>query len=71
MCVEYINYQQVLIGQKDNSKEKLYTIANKFNNYFIKDRYLPVFIVMNYVILIDDYKYLVVELKLLGTSCSC
>ena len=51
---EYKNHQKELCGYQDKSKGKVYPIFNTVTNDWIKDRDLPVLLVMNYATLIDD-----------------
>ena len=52
--LEYANHQQELRVYQDKSKGKVYPIVNKVTNSWIKNKYLPVLLVMNYETLIDD-----------------
>ena len=51
---EYKNYQQKLLGCHDKCKGKVCHISNAVTKAWIKDRYIPVLIVMNYETLIHE-----------------
>ena len=51
---EYTNHKQELHGYQDNSDVKIYLIVNTVKKTLIKDRDLPVMLIMNYAELIDD-----------------
>ena len=52
---EYTNYQQEFHGYHDNSKVKVYLIVNTVTNAWIKDRYLPVLLVIKYETMIKSF----------------
>ena len=53
---EYKTNKKELHGYKNKSKIKIYLIVNAVTKYWRKNRYLPVFLAMNYKTLIDGSK---------------
>ena len=52
--LEYKNHPQELCGYQDKSKGKFYPIFNSVTKYLIKDRDIPVLLVINYATLMDE-----------------